>query len=70
VLTEDCEGEMEIVDLLPFFSVTNPAFAVLAIEKGVATAVRGDEEGELGTYTFTTPHLTTLVVENRVCAVL
>ena len=66
-MTEDCEGQIEIVDLLPFSPVVDPALSQLVMEKGVEGQVKGgEEEGELATYTFSTPHLTTVVVQNKV----
>ena len=65
VFTEDCEGEIEIVDLLPFNPIVDPALCRLVVERGVCGEVR-DGNGELFMYTFTTPHLTTIVVENKV----
>lgn len=66
VLTEDHEGEIEIIDLLPFSPVANAAFCELALERGVAGPVKGGEEEEVAIHTFTTPHMTVLVVENKV----
>ena len=66
VLTEDCEGEIEIVDLLPFHPIIEPALSQLVVEKGVEGVVKGGE-AEMVTYTFTTPNLTTILVENKVC---
>ena len=65
VFTEDCEGEIEIVDLLSFNPVVDPALCRLVMERGVCGEVR-DGGGDLLTYTFTTPHLTTIAVENKV----
>ena len=59
VFTEDCEGEIEIVDLLPFSPIINPALSQLVVERGVCGDVR-DANGKLFKYTFTTPHLTTI----------
>lgn len=67
MFTEECEGEIEIVDLLPFGPVTNPALSQIVTERGVVGDIEGRDEGEeLTTYTFNTPHLTTIVVENKV----
>lgn len=65
VFTEDCEGEIEIVDLLPFNPIVNPALCRLVMERGVCGEVR-DGSGDLFIYTFTTPHLTTIATENKV----
>ena len=65
VFTEDCEGEIEIVDLLPFNPVVDPALCHLVMERGVCGEVR-DGGGHLLMYTFTTPHLTTIAMENKV----
>ena len=65
VFTEDCEGEIEIVDVLPFGPVVDAALCQLVMEKGVCEGVR-DGQGELHTYTFSTPHMTTIAVENQV----
>ncbi len=65
VFTEDNEGEIEIVDLLPATPHVDPALSLLIKERGVCVAVF-DGKGELNTYTFTTPHMTTIVVENKV----
>ncbi len=65
VFTEDCEGEIEIIDLLPSAPIVNPAFSQVVVEKGVATPVKGGEES-LMSYIFTTPYLTTIAVENKV----
>ena len=46
--------------------MTNPALISVVMERGVAEHVRGGEQEELGTYTFTTPYLTTIVAENKV----
>ena len=69
VFTEDCEGEIEIVDLLPFNPVVNPALCQLVMERGVSEEVR-DGGGDLLMYTFTTPHLTTIAVENKVTIII
>ena len=66
MFTEDCEGEIEIVDLLPFNPVVDSALCRLVMERGVSVDVR-DGGGDLSVYTFTTPHLTTIVLENKVC---
>ena len=65
MLTEDCEGEVEITDLLPFSPVADLAFSQLAMERGVVGVVNGGEE-ELAAHTFTTPHIITLVIQNKV----
>ena len=65
VYTEDCEGEIEIVDLLPFNSIVDPALCRLVVDRGVCEAVK-DGQGELNTYTFITPHISTIVVESKV----
>lgn len=56
---------MEIVDLLPFDPVVSHALSHFVKEKGVFKAVL-EGKGELDLFTFTTPWLTTLVVENKV----
>lgn len=65
VFTEDNEGEIEIVDLLPATPHVDPALTVLVKERGVSEAVM-EGMGQLNTYTFTTPHMTTIAVENKV----
>ena len=65
VFTEDCEGEIEIVDLLSFNPIIDPALCRFVMERGVCGEVR-DGSGDLLMYTFTTPHLTTIAVENKV----
>ncbi len=65
LFTEDNEGEIEIVDLLPSTPHINPALSRLIRERGVCKAVN-EGRGQLDTYTFTTPHMTTIVVENKV----
>ena len=65
VFTEDCEGEIEIVDLLPFNPVVDPALCRLVMERGVSVDVRDGGE-DLLAYTFTTPQLTTIALENKV----
>lgn len=65
MFTEDCEGEIEIVDVLPFGPIVDAALCQLVMEKGVCEGVR-DGQGELHTYTFSTPHMTTIAVENQV----
>ena len=65
VFTEDCEGEIEIVDLLPFNPIVDPALCHLVMERGVCGEVR-DGGGNLFMYTFTTLHLTTIALENKV----
>ena len=53
------------MDLLPFAPLVDPALSQLVRERGVCEAVR-EGKGELDLFTFTTPHMTTLVVENKV----
>ena len=65
VFTEDNEGEIEIVDLLPSTPHTDPALCRLIQERGVCEAV-SEGKGVLYTHTFSTPHMTTVVVENKV----
>ena len=65
VFTEDCEGEIEIVDLLPFNPIVDPALCRLVVERGVCGDVM-DGNGELFKHSFITPHLTTIVMENKV----
>lgn len=67
--TEDNEGEIEIVDLLPSTPYTDPALCALVKERGVCEGVRDGRE-ELYTHTFTTPHMTTIAVENKVHALM
>ena len=67
MFTEDCEGEIEIVDLLPFAPIVDPALSRLVVERGVCEPVR-DGRGTLHTYTFSTPHMATIVLENKVSA--
>ena len=52
--------------MLNFSAAINPAFVSVAMERGVVEPVKGGEQGELVAYTFTTPYLTTIVVENKV----
>ncbi len=65
LFTEDNEGEIEIVDLLPSTPHIDPALSRLIRERGVCNAVN-EGRGQLDTYTFTTPHMTTIAVENKV----
>ena len=65
VFTEDCEGEIEIVDLLPFSPIVDPALCQLVMERGVCEESRDSRE-ELYTHTLSTPHMTTIAVENKV----
>ena len=65
VFTEDCEGEIEIVDLLTFEPIIAPVLSQVVMERGVCEDVRDGREG-LQTYTYTTQHMSTIVVENKV----
>ena len=69
VFTDSCEGEIEIVDILPFDPEVTSALCHIVVERGVSEAVR-DGNGDLFTHIFTTPHLTTIVAENKVCQCL
>ena len=69
VFTEDCEGEIEIVDLLPFAPIVDPALCQLVMERGVCEELR-DGRGELYTHTFSTPYMTTIAVENKVSSLV
>ena len=53
------------MDLLPYAPLIDPALSQLVRERGVCEAVR-EGKGELDLFTFTTPHMSTLVVENKV----
>ena len=66
MFTEDCEGEIEIVDMLPFSADVHPALISMVMERGVVGTVKGGDQGELAAYTFSTPYLTAIVVENKV----
>lgn len=66
MFTEDCEGEIEITDLLPFSPTVDQALSQIVVDRGVVGPVEGAEQEEIVTHTFTTPHLTTIVVENKV----
>ncbi len=65
MFTEECEGEIEIIDLLTFTPTTDPALCQVAAERGVCEEVQ-DGRGELFTYTLSTPHMTTIALENKV----
>ncbi len=67
VFTEDNEGEIEIVDLLPSTPHVDPALSLLVRERGVCEPVMEGKK-QLNTYTLTTPHMTTIAVENMVHA--
>lgn len=65
VFTEESEGEIEIVSLAPFSPVLDPALCQLVKERGIDGTVRDGKESVI-THTLITPHLTTIVVENKV----
>lgn len=44
----------------------NHAFASVIMEKGVVGTIKGGGPEELLSYTFTTPYLTSIVIENKV----
>ena len=58
------QGEIKIGDVLPFGPVVD---AALCHGEGVCEGVR-DDQGELNTHTFSTPHTTTIAVVNQVCS--
>ena len=65
VFTEECEGEIEIVDLLPCDLLVDPVLTRLVVEMGVASDVV-NSRGEIFMHTYATPHITTVVLENKV----
>ena len=70
VWSEDCEGQLEIVDMQPLAPLLHYALCLWVVEGGVGLPVQGvdegDEEGPF-VYLFTASNLTTIVVENKVC---
>ena len=67
VFTDSCEAEIEIIDIVPFDPEVTIALCHMVVERGVSEAVwNGD--GQLITHTYTTPHLSSIVVENKVCS--
>ena len=65
VFTEESEGEIEIVSLSPFSTVLEPALCQLVKDRGIDGTVRDAKENVV-THMLLTPHLTTIVVENKV----
>ena len=73
MFTDSCEGEIEIIDILSSDPEVSAALCRVAVERGVCESVGGEVGkggmeggGGLLTYTYTTPHLATIVVENKV----
>ena len=73
VFTDSCEGEIEIIDILNSDPEVSAALCRVAVERGVCESVGGEVGkggmeggGGLLTYTYITPHLATIVVENKV----
>ena len=50
---------------MPFDPIVDPALSQVVVERGVDGEVR-DGRGELSTFTYSTPHMSTIVVENKV----
>ena len=65
MFTEACEGEVEIVALLPSWPVVGPSLVDLAGGRGVRGEV-GSGGHDLCTYTLSSPLMATIAVENKV----
>ena len=67
VHTETCEGEIIVMETQPFVSLVNPVLCQLAIMRGVADPVKGEETNEqVILYTYNSLYHTSLVIENKV----
>ena len=65
--TETCEGEIVVMEMQPFVSLISPVLCQLAIMRGVADPVKGEEASEQVTlYTYISLYHTSIVVENKV----
>ena len=65
--TETCEGEIVVMEMQPFVSLVNPVLCQVALMRGVADAVKGEETNEqVILYTYNSLYHTTIVIENKV----
>ena len=65
MFTEECDGEIEILPMTASVPYVDAALSLLAKEMGVAGSVR-DAGEDVVTHTLVSPHMTTIVIENKV----
>lgn len=65
MFTEECDGEIEILPMTASALYIDVALSLLAKEMGVAGNVR-DAGEDVITHTLVSPHMTTIVIENKV----
>lgn len=63
--TESCDGEIQILPLTQSATYVDRALCVSAKESGMTGSVRGTNE-DIVTHTLVNPHMTSIVVENKV----
>lgn len=67
VHTDTCEGEIVVMEMQSCVSLINPVLCQLAIMRGVASPVKGEEVSDQVTlYTYNSLYYTSTVIENKV----
>ena len=68
IYSEQCEAELEIVDVLQCSDTVDPALCKLGVAKGVSGELKGCDDGSVVGHAYTLPHWAMIAVENKVRA--
>ena len=66
IYSEQCEAELEIVDVLQCSDTVDPALSKLGVAKGVSGELKGCDDSSVMGHAYTLPHWAMIVVENKV----